>query len=82
MSKKKQPTTEETPKNDNALADEVLKTVLSYGNNQDKLKLSDALGALCFAGLEIYFASRFASQNPEQSAGGDKTEQESSQPST
>lgn len=80
MSKKK--TKEETKiSNDNALADEVLKTVLSYGNNQDKLKLSDALGALCFAGLEIYFASRFAAQTPEQPAGGDKTEQESSQPS-
>lgn len=81
MSKKKQTPKEETPKNDNALADEVLKTVLSYGNNQDKLKLSDALGALCFAGLEIYFASRFAAQTPGQPAGDDKTAQESSQPS-
>lgn len=81
MSKKKQPPKEETPTIDNALADEVLKTVLAYGNSQDKLKLSDALGALCFAGLEIYFASRFASQNPEQPASADKTVQEPVPPS-
>ena len=70
-----------TPKNDNALADEILRTVLSHGDKDEKVKLSDALGALCFAGLEIYFASRFASQSPEQPAGGDKTEKDESQPS-
>ena len=69
------------PIKDNALADEILRTVLNYGNKGDKVKLSDALGALVFAGLEIYFASRFASQTPEQPEGGDNSEKESSQPS-
>ena len=71
----------ETPKNDNALADEVLKTVLAFGNEEQKLKLSDALGALCFAGLEIYFASRFAAQTPAQPEGDDKNETVVSPPS-
>ena len=69
------------PIKDNALADEILRTVLNYGDKGEKVKLSDALGALVFAGLEIYFASRFASQTPEQPAGGDNSEKESSQPS-
>lgn len=69
------------PLKDNALADEILRTVLNYGNKGDKVKLSDALGALVFSGLEIYFASRFASQTPEQSEGDDNSEKESSQPS-
>lgn len=70
---------DENPKNDNALADEILKTVLTHGSSDEKVKLSDALGALCFAGLEIYFASRFASQNPEQPEGDDKNEKEPDQ---
>ena len=69
------------PIKDNALADEILRTVLNYGDKGEKVKLSDALGALVFAGLEIYFASRFASQTPEQPEGGDNSEKESSQPS-
>ena len=67
--------TEETKKK-KQLADEILSTVLTYGDTDEKVKLSDALGALCFAGLEIYFASRFASQNPEQPVGGDKSEKD------
>lgn len=70
-----------TTTNDNALADEILRTVLSHGDKDEKVKLSDALGALCFAGLEIYFASRFAAQNPEQPEGDDKTEKGESQAS-
>ena len=74
-------TEEETPKKDNALADEILRTILQFGDQGEKVKLSDALGALCFAGLEVYFASRFAAQTPAQPEGDDKTEKESSQPS-
>ena len=75
--------TEETKptKNDNALADEILRTVLQHGDKDEKVKLSDALGALCFAGLEIYFASRFASQSPEQPEGDDKSEKDADQAS-
>ena len=69
------------PLKDNALADEILRTVLQYGDKGQKVKLSDALGAMVFAGLEIYFASRFSSQTPEQPEGGDNSEKESSQPS-
>lgn len=69
------------PIKDNALADEILRTVLNYGDKGAKVKLSDALGAMVFAGLEIYFASRFSSQSPEQPEGGDNSETESSQPS-
>lgn len=80
--------TEETKPTENtnempeaALADQLVQTVLNYGNADHKLKLSDAMGAMVFALFEIYYASRHAPQSPEQPAGGDKTEKDESQAS-
>ena len=81
MTEEKNIPTEDNNATSSTLADEVLRTVLTYNKEGEKLKLSEVLGALCFAGLEVYFASRFAVQNPEQHAGDGKSEKESVQPS-
>ena len=54
MTEETKPTT-----NDNALADEILRTVLSHGDKDEKVKLSDAL--TLFALLVLRFISPLVS---------------------
>ena len=70
MSKKKEETKPETKPD---LAGDIVRVVLSHGDTQE-LRLTEALGSLAFAGLELYSASKLSVQKPEQPEGDGKTE--------
>tara|TARA_Y100000588_G_scaffold166235_1_gene180201 strand:+ start:62 stop:319 length:258 start_codon:yes stop_codon:yes gene_type:complete len=69
-----QPDLNESPPD---LAGDLVRQVLAHGDNRE-LRLTDALGSLAFAALELYTASKAgaaAVQSSEQPEGDDKSEQ-------
>lgn len=71
--KEEKPKEEEVVKPEADLAQDLIRVILSHGDNQP-LKLTEALGSLAMAGLEVYHASKNGARIPAQPEGDGKTE--------